>query len=95
MSSICYSKPPPASISNDIIRESGAKRPKIMPNRKSRIKKEEIGIPICENTKEELKAADPANAPPPPVEDVPPASGNSIAIDFSSCRFACSCRALN
>ncbi|KRT83240.1 hypothetical protein AMK59_4279 [Oryctes borbonicus] len=39
-------------ITHDVIKEPSTKRPKIMPNRKPRMKKEEVGVPICENINE-------------------------------------------
>ncbi|GJQ76666.1 putative DNA-templated transcriptional preinitiation complex assembly [Trypoxylus dichotomus] len=46
---------PSTPTSPDIIKEPCAKRPKIMPNRRPRIKKDEVGIPIFEDKKEEPK----------------------------------------
>lgn len=39
----------------DALEESVAKRPRIQPNKKPRVRKVEIGLPICDNQKEEVK----------------------------------------
>lgn len=61
--------------SNNVSRDLSSKRPKLVPNRKSRMKKEEIGIPICENTQtnKEEKEKTAAEQPQQPA-------GNTINV---------------
>lgn len=61
----------------EIVRESNSKRPKLQPSRKSRIKKTEVGLPICEPTKDDQKDDESK-----PVENAESALGNQVAINI-------------